>query len=272
MKHDKSPVNTTPQPESKSDIVKRSRVKGMPIHQEIQSDIKNKILSNEWNPGARVPTEQELMEIYQCSRMTVNKALSTLVASGMVVRKRRKGTFVAMPRADEPLLAIQDIRAEVLATDSMYSFTLLYRDIRTITDTVEASHIGVPVNAKMLCLDVMHYADNLPFALESRQINLAVVPDVANEEFTDIPPGSWLLNNVPWSEGEHSLRAITADDVLAKQLSVSPGTACISIARRTWLSGELITFVRLIYPGERHRFLVRFGPGPAAGQWAPPKR
>ncbi|WP_413732495.1 histidine utilization repressor [Sodalis sp. RH20] len=257
--HQAPPAHAEPSPL----IPKRSRVKPLPIHQGIQNDIKNKILSNEWHPGDRVPTEQELMAVYQCSRMTVNKALSTLVAAGMIVRKRRKGSFVAMPRVDEPLLAIQDIRAEVLASDSMYSFSLLSRGIRTITDAVEAEHIGIPVNARMLCIDVMHYADNLPFALEARQINLAVVPEAAQEEFIEMPPGSWLLSNIPWSEGEHSLRAISADDVLARQLSVSPGTACISIARRTWLSGELITFVRLIYPGERHRFLVRFGPSPA---------
>ncbi|XBS70413.1 UTRA domain-containing protein [Acerihabitans sp. KWT182] len=255
-----------PGPNLNNETIRRIRAKPLPIHQSIQSDIRNKILSNEWHPGDRVPTEQALMEVYHCSRMTVNKALSSLVAAGMIVRKRRKGSFVAMPKVEEPLLAIQDIRAEVLATDGMYSFTVLYRGIRTITDAVEATHIGIPVNARMLCIDVMHYADNLPFALESRQINLAVVPESADEAFTDMPPGSWLLSNVPWSEGEHSLRAISADDVLARQLSVSPGTACISIARRTWLSGELITFVRLIYPGERHRFLVRFGPGPTPAQ------
>ncbi|WP_170975284.1 histidine utilization repressor [Martelella alba] len=254
------------EPELKNPMARRSRGKPLPIHQEIQSDIKNKILNNEWHPGDRVPTEQELMEIYSCSRMTVNKALSTLVASGMIMRKRRKGSFVAMPRVEEPLLAIQDIRAEVLATDSMYSFTVLYRGVRTIADPVEAAHIGIPVNARMLCIDVMHFADNLPFALEARQINLAVVPDAAEEAFAEMPPGSWLLSHVPWSEGEHSLRAIAADDVLARQLSISPGTACFSIARRTWLSGALITFVRLIYPGERHRFLVRFGPSPATPQ------
>lgn len=234
------------------------------INHEIQNDLKNKILSSELNPGDRVPTEQELMEIYNCSRMTVNKALSSLVASGFIVRQRRKGSFVAKKRVQEPLLAIQDIRAEVLATDSMYSFKVIYRGVRTITDSVEAKHIGVPENSSMLCIDVMHYADNLPFALESRQINLAVVPEAANQKFDDMPPGSWLLANVIWTEGEHSLRAISADDVLARQLSIPGGTACFSIARRTWLDGTLITFVRLIYPGEKHRFLVRFGAGPAA--------
>lgn len=215
----------------------------------------------EWKPGDRVPAEHELVKTYGCSRMTVNKALSGLAAAGLIVRKRRKGSFVAMPRIEEPLLTIQDIRAEVLSTDRTYSFDILYRGIRTITDATDAAHIDVPLQTRMLCLDVMHYADSLPFTLESRQINLSVVPEAADESFADTPPGTWLLRNVPWTDGEHSLRAVSADELMAKQLRIAPGTACISIARRTWRAGDLVTFVRFLHPGERHRFVVRFGPG-----------
>lgn len=229
---------------------------------EIQRDIKNRIQNGEWQPGDRVPTEAVLMDIYHCSRMTVNKAISALAAAGLIVRKRRIGSFVAVPRVEEPLVAIQDIRAEVLATDRIYSFAILQREIRHLVDGIEAEHIGVPLNARMLCVDVMHYADNLPFALETRQINLSVVPDAAEADFSEVPPGGWLLGRVPWTDGEHSLRAISADVELSGQLRIAAGTACISIARRTWLTGELITFVRLIYPGERHRFVVRFGASP----------
>jgi GntR family histidine utilization transcriptional repressor len=240
--------------------------RSIPIHAEIQRDIEDKIMRGEWQPGDRVPNEQDLAKTYNCSRMTVNKALSNLSAAGLLIRKRRSGSFVAMPRFEEPLLAIQDIRAEVLSTDRSYNFEIMYRTIRTVAEATDAGHLGVPLLTRMLCIDVMHYADGLPFALEARQINLHVLPEADKETFEKMPPGSWLLANVPWSEGEHSLRAISADEVLARQLKISIGTACFSMARRTWRNGELITFVRLVYPGERHRFVVRFGPGgPSAG-------
>lgn len=233
----------------------------LPIYQEIQRDIERKIMSGEWMPGDRVPAEHELVKTYNCSRMTVNKAISSLAASGLIVRKRRSGSFVAVPRMEEPLLTIQDIRAEVLSIDRAYSFAVLHRGIRTITDPTDAGHlVGVPVGTRMLCLDLVHYADSLPFTLESRQINLSVVPEAETEPFADTPPGTWLLNHVPWTDGEHSVRAVSADEVMAKQLRIPTGTACMSIARRTWRTGNLVTFVRLIYPGERHRFVVRFSP------------
>lgn len=233
----------------------------LPIYLEIQRDIERKIIGGAWKPGDRVPAEHELVKSYGCSRMTVNKALSALAAAGLIVRKRRSGSFVAMPRIEEPLLTIQDIRTEVLATDRAYRFDILYRGERVLSDPTDARHVGVPVGTRMLCLDVMHYADNLPFTLETRQINLSVVPEAADETFAETPPGTWLLRHVPWTDGEHSLRAVTADGLMAKQLEITPGAACISITRRTWRADALVTFVRFLHPGDRHRFVVRFGPG-----------
>lgn len=246
--------------EKKPKMIERSDDPSLPIYQEIQRDIEHKIMSGDWMPGDRVPAEHELVKIYNCSRMTVNKAISSLAASGLIVRKRRSGSFVAVPRMDEPLLTIRDIRAEILSIDRAYSFTIPSRSIRTISDPIDATHMGVPLGTRMLCLEVVHHADKLPFTLESRQINLTTVPEAENETFQTLPPGTWLLVHVPWTDGEHSVRAISADDVIAKQLRVASGTACMSIARRTWRASNLVTFVRLIYPGERHRFVVRFSP------------
>ena len=49
-----------------------------PLHRRIRSDIAERILSGEWPPGFRIPFEHELMADYDCSRMTVSKALAPL--------------------------------------------------------------------------------------------------------------------------------------------------------------------------------------------------
>jgi GntR family histidine utilization transcriptional repressor len=231
-----------------------------PLYVEIQRDIESKIMTGEWGPGTRIPSEVELVEVYGCSRMTVNKALSSLAAAGMITRKRRAGSYVAPPRIVEPLMHIQDIRNEVLSTDRAYRFEITNRSIRKVSDAIDARHVGVPIGTRLLYLEVMHFADNLPFTMETRQINIDAVPQVEHLRFRDEPPGSWLLANVPFTEGEHSIRAVSADAIMARRLQVVERTACISIARRTWRNEDLITFVRLIYPGDRHRFVVRFSP------------
>lgn len=51
-----------------------------------------------WKPGDRFPTETELAEGTPYSLGTVQKALQSLVADGIIVRRRGRGSFVARAR------------------------------------------------------------------------------------------------------------------------------------------------------------------------------
>ena len=65
------------------------------LQQKIRVEIERKILSGAWAPGFRIPVEHELTARYGCSRMTVSHALSSLVQAGLLVRRKRGGSFVA---------------------------------------------------------------------------------------------------------------------------------------------------------------------------------
>ena len=54
------------------------------LHARIRSDIEARILSGKWPPGHRIPPEKDLMRVWDCSRMTVNKAVAALAAQGFV--------------------------------------------------------------------------------------------------------------------------------------------------------------------------------------------
>ena len=74
--------------------LKRSPPDHRPLYQKIRDAIETKIMSGALRPGDRIPIEHELMAEYGCSRMTVNKALSSLAAAGLISRQRRRGSFV----------------------------------------------------------------------------------------------------------------------------------------------------------------------------------
>ena len=65
-------------------------VQGAALYQRIRNDLEARIMSGAWPPGHRVPFEHELMETYSCSRMTVNKVLSALADTGLVVRRGKR--------------------------------------------------------------------------------------------------------------------------------------------------------------------------------------
>lgn len=230
-----------------------------PLHQRIRADLEAKILSGRWPPGRRIPFEHELIDTYGCARMTVNKALTDLVRAGLIERRRRAGSFVARPRTHSAVLAIPDLKAEVEERGERYDFVLRSRRIRT-AGPGDRGGLDVLRGTPLLALSGLHLAEGSGFAFEQRLLNLRAVPEAESADFALTPPGSWLLEHVPWTEAEHRITAAAADRVTAKALGIEQGTACLVVERRTWRSGEPITWVRQTFPGERYDLIARFQP------------
>ena len=226
------------------------------LHDHIVGHLRDRIVGGAWPPGHRIPSEAELTQQFACSRMTVNKALSQLAAAGLIERRRKAGSFVTMPRARPAVLEISNIRAEA-ENFGPYRFEIARRIIRPATpDDAPRLDCG---RADVLEVEVVHFGGALPLCLERRLINLAVVPEARNETFETMPPGMWLVERVPFSEGEHRLRAEAADATVAARLAIRKGAPCFVIERRTWRAGRPITHVRFDYPGHMQEMVARFG-------------
>ena len=224
-----------------------------PRHAAIRQRIEALILTGALRPGDRVPSEQDLVAEHGVARMTASRALADLVAAGLVVRRRKAGSFVASPKAEEALLGIPDTRETLPG----HTHTVLRRATRVATKADRERLGELPVATRVLALVVSHHSGGRPAAIEDRLVNLHAVPDAADETFEALPPGSWLLQRVPWTEAEHRIRAVIADAALAAALDVPPGAACLVLERRTWRADAPVTAARITYPGERHEFVGR---------------
>ncbi|MCI3180302.1 histidine utilization repressor [Caulobacter sp. CCUG 60055] len=232
------------------------------LHQRIRGDIEARILSGAWAPGHRIPFEHELMVEYGCSRMTVNKAISALADVGLVVRRRRAGSFVARPRIQSVVLDIPDIQGEIQRRGEPYGFRLLSRR-RRLANPRRPEEVELAEDGEVLVLRGLHLASDRPFSLEERLIGLSAVPEAAGVDFDETSPGAWLLSHVPWTEAEHRIYAVNADADAAGLLAIEPRAACLAVERRTWRGGERITFVRNLFPGDAYDLIARFGPARA---------
>lgn len=227
------------------------------LHDAILSAIEDRILSGELKPGDRIPFEHELMDAYDCSRMTVNKAVTELVNRGLIVRRRRAGSFVAQPPSDSTMLDIPDIQADLQQRGKAYSYRLLKRRIRSARKTKPAEQELARVG-RLLELVSLHGADGKPYALEQRLISLATVGDAADADFSVSPPGTWLLDHVPWSQAEHRISAVSANEEVARLLDLEIGAPCLVLERQTWHDKLPVTYVCQTFPGERHTFVGSF--------------
>lgn len=230
------------------------------LGERIRSDFERRILAGELAPGARLPTEQELMHDYGCARMTVNKALSALAAAGLIDRRKRAGTFVARPRVHSMVLDVPDIAAQVRERGQAYGWRPLRRLVRPprADDADEALLAGTGL---LVQLDGLHLAEGVPLGLETRLVSADAVPDIVNADLDSVPPGTWLLRHVPWTEAETRIAAVGATGAEAAHLGIEAGAPCLSVERRTWRGAERITAVRQLFPGDAYDMVARFGPG-----------
>jgi len=74
------------------DIQTRKEI--IPLYSRVSNIIYNKIISGHYEPGEKLPTEDELALSYGVSKITIRNALSRLETEGLINRIRAKGTFV----------------------------------------------------------------------------------------------------------------------------------------------------------------------------------
>ncbi len=228
----------------------------MTITERIRSEIEMRIASGAWQPGHRIPFEHELVIQYGCARATVGKALTALVRSGLLERRRKAGTFVAYPHVQSAVLNIPDIGIAIAERTGSYRFDLLFSELRQSDGEGGEFAAG----AKLRRVAGIHQGQDGPFAYEDRLISLDSVPGAQDADFTFQSPGAWLLQSVPWTRAHHRISAVGANADVSVHLAVSRNTPCLLLERRTWRSGMPVTCVSQTFRGDRFDLIATFSP------------
>ena len=217
--------------------------------QAVQDEVRRRIHAREWAPGAQIPNEADLAAEFGCARATVNRALRSLAEAGLLDRKRKAGTRVALQPVAKATLDIPVIRLEVEGRGQAYGYRRLLRQAGTPPAAIGAA---MGTTGPLLHLQALHLADGAPYAYEDRWINTDVVPQAAQEPFEAISGNEWLLRHAPYTHGEIGFSATAATAPEAALLGCAPGAALFQIDRLTWDHARAITRVRLAYaPGHR---------------------
>ena len=213
---------------------------------DIKADVLNRIRQNIWPPGAGLPGEIELAEQYGCARATVNRAMRELVDEGILERRRKAGTRVKASPTRNARFSISLIREEIAKAGADYRYALVEREVIAAPGWLRAQ-VKIPKGGEVLHLKCVHFASNTPYQLEDRWINLAAIPKARTQDFENIGPNEWLVQEVPFSEAEIAFSAVNATREMADFLDQNEGDAVFTAERTTWLNGENITHARLYF-------------------------
>ncbi|RLV58279.1 histidine utilization repressor [Parashewanella curva] len=217
---------------------------------EIKQHILNAIEDGSWASGSKLPSENQLAEEFCCSRMTARRAVTELTEQGVLERSQGLGTFVAGVNAQSSMLVIRNIADEIRERGHEYSVRqIVLRKEPALPEVAAALEIetGSEVYYSML----IHFEQQKPLQLEYRYINPKIAPNYLQQDFLTITPHEYLSQAAPLTEAHHKVQAIIANDVQKQQLKLEDQTACLQILRRTWSRKGVVSFARLVHPGNR---------------------
>jgi Transcriptional regulators len=69
-----------------------------PLYQQLMEELKMLIHTGAYKYGEKIPTEPELAQQYDVSRITVRRTIEELCSQGYLVKQQGKGTFVETPK------------------------------------------------------------------------------------------------------------------------------------------------------------------------------
>lgn len=158
---------------------------GEPLHVTIYSELKSKILYGVLNPGDMLPSENELAQQYDTSRVTVRQGLQRLENDELIYACQGKGYFIAQP--------LQHNNFSFHFSEEERGFEVVYRKVEacfpsdSVRDALEISSSQLVIEIRRVikkrdqsvALDIKYIPYNRGEPTLEAELYYAVFPDIA---------------------------------------------------------------------------------------------
>lgn len=233
-----------------------------PLYATVAKDLIDRISSGKYPPGALLPTEPQLSQMYGVSRQTVREALRRLADSGLVSRQPGVGTRVHKAAAGasysyqmgslsditeyarEVPLKVDAIQ-EVEARGELAELLSCRQGTRWLHVTGKRSRIG---ETTAVAISEIFLRAAYP-GIEAHLHDLhGAVYGVLEEHYGEII-----------DEVQQEILAVAADEATAAALGLETGAPALEVRRRFFgPGGRLVLSGRAVYPGQSFSYTARF--------------
>ena len=238
-------------------------VADVPRYQQLKDLIIERISTGELRPSDRVPSENELVQTMNVSRMTANRALRELTSEGYVERIAGRGTFVSDFRSQSHLLEVKNIADEITARGHVHRSAVLRQSLQHARGEI-AKALHVEQGTEVCHVLLVHFESGVPVQVEDRHVVADFAPGCIDQDFAVTTPSAYLTSISPLAEAEQIVRAQMPNAAIQKHLQMSDGEPSLVVIRRTWSGGRPVTFARLHHPGSRYELTGQYAPAGAS--------
>jgi GntR family transcriptional regulator len=235
--------------------VMRADMSHQPLYLQIKEALKKQILSGEYAPNQRMPSESELMGTFDVSRITVRQALRDLNAEGLVFTSQGKGTFASKPKAKQNVQHLQGF--EEAMRSKGYDATARILSVREMTPNKDVQE-KLDITGKDGVIEIVRvrYLNGEPVSLDTSYFPVIIGKQLLSKDLTgDIFP---LLENdllLALGKAEISLEARPAEAEIAKELGIEEGAPIMWVKRLVKdIHGHGIDYEYLAIRGDSYQY------------------
>lgn len=234
---------------------------GVPLHIQMSNIIREMIEVDDLVEGDYLLPERVIGELQEISRMTVNKAIATLVAEGLLIRHQGKGTIVAPKRSVsryEELDSFSRRKKEVSneITNKILSFKQLpvTKWIRKKLSIPE--HVNIDTVYKIRRL---RYIDGEPLSMESIYLDERKCPELTLQMLENYSMRELYIKKYEYQLGQldQVIRPTILNEEQSEQLDQEKGDLALRIYRHLYTQdGEVMEYREIVFLSQKHDFKV----------------
>ncbi len=233
----------------------------LPKYYIIKRALIDKIESEEIIADQAIPSERELMAMFEVSRITVRKAIDELATEGYLYKIQGKGTYVKGDTRTTGLSAIASCTNEILRQGFIPSRKTLSNEMIPCTKRL-ARELEINLDDPVYHVRRVFYADGEPVNYANAYINAALFPgleqfDLSQESLYKVMETYF---NVKIVGSKRYVEAVSAYEEVAEYLEVREGyplllfhgVTCANIGNKVVPVETYVTY----YKTERIKFFI----------------
>ena len=224
------------------DVVNMELSSNIPIYEQLANYIRIQIQTGFFKPGEKVIPENDLCDLLSVSRTTVRQAMEKLVDEGLIIRYRRKGSFIADSKLKRSINSLYNFSNNMRELGANPSSIVIKKGIEEATE--EASRkLQLPATAnKVFYLERLRCADDKPVLLEKTYIPYYLCTGI---EFIDFEKASLYdalvqIYALKINKAIETISAVLIREEEAKLLKCEKNVAGYKISRISYLDTGFI--------------------------------
>lgn len=233
----------------------------LPLYEAVKQHLDDRIRHGVLAPNDRVPSENEIVAELGVSRMTANRALRELAATGRILRVHGVGTFVAEPKPSSTLLEVRNIADEIAERGHVHSIRIDRLEEGPASSALQ-ERFGLGAGARLFHSVMVHFENGTPIQIENRFVNPQVAPNYLSQDFHAETANAYLTRCAPITRADVGVEAVLPKRDEAQALRIGAAEPCLLLKRRTWNEDRVVTVVFALHPGSRFELSSDQGPQP----------